>query len=226
MASSESKGEPVPRMKPASEAPGAPEPPSEASETPSEASETPSEASETPSETPEQAREAAMVRRAVRNLSVCSLFALAPSPLHGVGVFATKDIAAGTKTDLLWPVALRVGSEQIDRLPAAARATIGRVFPHARDLLPANGGHQLSVGSFLNHANRPNALLDEEGRLEVVTAVRGGHEILIDYRASPGWEHLLPASRTARRGRRGRARGRPPALPTIVPPPAAQADAP
>lgn len=215
---SESKGEPVPRVKPE-----APEASAEAPEPP----EVPAEASVEAPEAPEQqAREAAMVRRAVRNLSVCSLFALAPSPLHGVGVFATKDIAAGTKTDLLWPVALRVGSEQIDRLPAAARATIGRVFPHARDLLPANGGHQLSVGSFLNHANRPNALLDEEGRLEVVTAVRGGHEILIDYRASPGWEHLLPASRTARRGRRGRARGRPPALPTIVPPPAAPADAP
>lgn len=110
---------------------------------------------------------------------------LAPSAVHGIGVFALTDIPAGT-FDLFappcdWPA---VPVAEIDALP-----------PHARELvrtyclrdethyhLPAHGFRVRDLVMYLNHSAAPNLRsVDAGDYFEATRDIRGGEELTVDY---------------------------------------------
>ena len=107
-----------------------------------------------------------------------------PSPAHGLGVFATRPLAAGTR------VAEYTG-DRISHAEAAARyddassADVHTVLFTLDRRTVIDGATGDGVAHYLNHSCDPNceAFL-EDGRiyLETIRAVEGGTELTFDYR--------------------------------------------
>lgn len=96
----------------------------------------------------------------------------ARSPIHGWGLFAREDIAAG---------------ELIDESPLLILArTPGGMADHVYELLDGRRAAVLGDGVLANSADRPNARFDLDLEREVVTLtatddIAVGDEITIDY---------------------------------------------
>lgn len=110
---------------------------------------------------------------------------LAPSTIHGIGVFALADIPAGTR-DLFAPPQPWVPIQEAD---------VNALPPHARKLvetyclweagvyyLPPHGFRVVDVVTYLNHADTPNLRqVDGGDYFETTRDVPAGEELTIDY---------------------------------------------
>ncbi len=115
-----------------------------------------------------------------------TLIGLAPSPLHGIGVFALADIPAGT-ADLFSPAAgdwPGLPLAAIEGLPAHARKLIGTycLKDEEKVYLPPHGFKIVDLVLFLNHSGAPN-LRQMGGGDHFVTlrAIQAGEELTVDY---------------------------------------------
>ncbi len=112
---------------------------------------------------------------------------VAPSRIHGVGVFAGEAVAAGQVVWRYEPAFDRViADDERDAQPPAFRDYLDMYAYPSADL----GGKTLlscDHAKFLNHSEDPNT---EERRFESVArrAIAAGEEITCDYRAfCVGW---------------------------------------
>jgi SET domain-containing protein len=110
---------------------------------------------------------------------------LAPSPLHGVGVFALADIPAGT-ADLFAPPRpwVPVPEAAVDGLPAHARRLVETycLWDAGRYFLPPHGFRVIDLATFLNHSDDPNLRQVDGGDWFITTrGVTVGEELTIDY---------------------------------------------
>ena len=104
-----------------------------------------------------------------------------PSPIEGVGIFATAPIAAGTA---IWELSddldLLLTREQLARLPDLQRGFIERYgYPHMSQ--PQLTVLEFDNGRFMNHSPAPNT---DFTRPEVGYAIRdiaAGEELTCDY---------------------------------------------
>ena len=106
------------------------------------------------------------------------------SSIHGVGVIAIRDIPAGT-------LVFRGESE---RIVWVSRARVRRLPKALRDLyedFAALSGawlgvppslNRLSVGWYVNHADRPNLAAGDDGRFRALRRIPKGEELTADYR--------------------------------------------
>jgi hypothetical protein len=109
---------------------------------------------------------------------------VADSPIHGLGVFATRDFEPG---ELLERSPVLVIADEHEEL-VAGTALDGYCFTW-------DGGLAVGLGwtSLYNHSNHPNArywTMPEEGVIEVVahTRIRRGDEVLVTYNGDPDAE--------------------------------------
>lgn len=114
---------------------------------------------------------------------------IAPSPVHGIGIFAIKDMPKGTKlfADIMPEIfqldykVLRNNTPEyvhdavVQAYPRAAKGE-AFVYPLAR------------WAAFMNHSDDPNYDAIEDVLLKPVKA---GDEIFEDYRKIPGWEEVF-----------------------------------
>lgn len=106
------------------------------------------------------------------------------SRLHGVGVIAIRGIPAGTY----------VFRGESERVVWRSRAAVRRLAPALRSLYEDFGMvwgerigvppslNRLSVGWYVNHADRPNLEVDDDGRFFARRRIRPGEELTADYR--------------------------------------------
>jgi hypothetical protein len=104
-----------------------------------------------------------------------------PSPVHGAGVFATRDFAVGEVIERC-PV-LVISDEDEEHI--AGTALDGYCYTWEEGLALA-----LGFGSLYNHSTTPNArywTMPEEGLIEVVAhrPIAAGDEISINYNGDP-----------------------------------------
>lgn len=111
---------------------------------------------------------------------------LAPSPIHGIGVFALTDIPEGT-TDLFssgsgeWPA---VAVSTIKSLPAHTQKLIATYCLEDDDkiYLPPHGFKVIDLAHFLNHSDQPNLKQMDGGNYFItLRAIQAGEELTIDY---------------------------------------------
>jgi len=109
---------------------------------------------------------------------------IGPSRIHGVGVRAVRDIPAGTlvfegeSERVVW-----VSRAAVRRLPGAMRALyedFGMVSGDQIGVPPSL--NMLSVGWYVNHAERPNVEAGDDGRFRALRRIRTGEELTADYR--------------------------------------------
>ncbi len=110
---------------------------------------------------------------------------LGPSPGRGVGVFALRDIPAGTEP-------FRGDAAGTVRVPAAAVAAIAEeaVRRMYRDFCPLVDGayvapadfNAMGIAWYMNHADRPNVACGPGLRFAAARAIAPGEELTVDYR--------------------------------------------
>jgi SET domain-containing protein len=118
---------------------------------------------------------------------------LAPSPLEGLGVFASQTIPAGTLVWVLDPaVDLILTEAQLAERPQIYRQFMQRYAYFDRSLngYLLDGDH----ARFLNHAAEPNIDFRADGNGEARREIQPGEEILCDYSQFMENVVLLPSS--------------------------------
>ena len=116
----------------------------------------------------------------------CTVIGLAPSAIHGIGVFALADIPVG-KTDLFAPMAApwpAVPLSAIDGLPAHVRKLIDTycLQDDQTAYLPPHGFRIVDLVTFLNHADAPNLRQMDGGSYFIsIRDIPAGEELTIDY---------------------------------------------
>lgn len=107
-----------------------------------------------------------------------------PSPSHGLGVFTTRAVPAGTR--LLEYLGERISHAEAARRYYAAPSPDAFVLLFTVDRATViDGGVGGRAARYVNHSCRPNCLaFVEDGRIfiESVRAVRAGEELTYDYR--------------------------------------------
>ena len=118
---------------------------------------------------------------------------LQPSPLEGLGVFATSDIPRGTLIWVLDPaVDLIITEVQLAERPPVYRNYMQRYayFDRGLNAYLLDGDH----ARFLNHSSEPNLDFSAaDGSGVAVRDIRPGEEILCDYGQFMESVVLLPA---------------------------------
>jgi SET domain-containing protein len=111
---------------------------------------------------------------------------LAPSPVHGLGVFALIDIPAG-ESDLFAPMTAEwpaVPLAEIEGLPSHARKLIDTYCLQDAGMayLPPNGFKIIDLVVYLNHSDRPNLRqVDGGSSFVALRDIAAGEELFIDY---------------------------------------------
>lgn len=109
-----------------------------------------------------------------------------PSPLHGIGVFAIRDIPKGTK-DIFsegfgdW---IKVSKEEVDALPIHSRELIENhcLFDEDSYFIPEYGFKLVDLVIYLNHSETPNVKsLNDGEQFEALVDIKAGEELLVDY---------------------------------------------
>lgn len=113
---------------------------------------------------------------------------IAPSKIHGVGIFAIRDIAKGQKLYTeMFPQAYKIPYSSMNKL-----------FPYVREILLErnpqiiNGSHFLypdtKMQAYINHSDTPNYDAINDVMLE---DVKDGEEITEDYRKIENYEKIF-----------------------------------
>jgi hypothetical protein len=114
---------------------------------------------------------------------------IAPSKIHGVGVFAIKDIPKGTK----------LFADMVPKVFHIPYGSIKKLFPEVREQILerwpniVNGGAfawpDTNIQAFMNHSDEYNydSILDV-----TVNDVKKGEEITEDYRDIKNYEKVFP----------------------------------
>ena len=109
-----------------------------------------------------------------------------PSPLHGIGVFAIRDIPKGTK-DIFsegfgdW---IKVSKQEVDALPKHSRDLIENhcLFDEDHYFIPEYGFKLVDLVIYLNHSDTPNVQsLNDGEQFEALRDIQEGEELLVDY---------------------------------------------
>ncbi|MCX6331444.1 MAG: SET domain-containing protein [Bacteroidetes bacterium] len=109
-----------------------------------------------------------------------------PSPLHGIGVFAIRDIPKGTKNIFSegfgdW---IQVSKQEVDALPKHSRDLIENhcLFDDNNYFIPEYGFKLVDLVIYLNHSDTPNVVsLNEGEQFEALIDIKEGQELLVDY---------------------------------------------
>lgn len=124
-------------------------------------------------------------------------FVLAPSPLGGVGVFATHDISAGT---LLFNQNFEIRTMNVKDVPSPLLKYC--IYINDDECLCPERFDRMEIGWYINHSATPNiakkyavtnaqAVKNVKDRAFHATHdIKAGDEILIDYNSLDEPEHL------------------------------------
>ncbi|MCC6842263.1 MAG: SET domain-containing protein [Saprospiraceae bacterium] len=111
---------------------------------------------------------------------------LRPSSIHGIGVFAIRNIPKGcqnlfSKNPGDW---VELSKTEVEALPSASRDLVETycLFDREKYYIPANGFKEMDLSLFLNHADNPNVRSVNDGAFfEAIRDIEEGEEITIDY---------------------------------------------
>ena len=109
-----------------------------------------------------------------------------PSGIHGIGVFAVREIPAGCREIFSkemgeWTTVLR---KEVDELPAFAKDLVENycLYDEAHYFIPAAGFKTIDISLFLNHSDTPNIISVNEGEyFETTREIAKGEELFVDY---------------------------------------------
>ena len=111
---------------------------------------------------------------------------LKPSPVHGIGVFAIRDIPKGCQSIFSkgtggW---VRLSFEEVEQLPPHSRNLVETycLYDETHYFVPDYGFKLMDLVLYLNHSSTPNiASVNEGEEFEALRDIKEGEELLVDY---------------------------------------------
>ncbi|MDX1955221.1 MAG: SET domain-containing protein [Chitinophagaceae bacterium] len=112
--------------------------------------------------------------------------AIRPSPVEGIGVFALRDIPAGTRGLFSKGVGewIPVSKKEVAALPDHARALIENycLYDEENYFIADYGFKVMDLVNYLNHSDTPNLISIRDGEdFETTRLIHSGEELFIDY---------------------------------------------
>jgi len=109
-----------------------------------------------------------------------------PSPLHGIGVFAIRDIPKGTRDLFSQGVGewIKLTIAEVEALPKHSRDLVENhcLFDEDHYYVPDYGFKLVDLVVYLNHSDTPNVISINEGEyFEATRDIAAGEELLLDY---------------------------------------------
>lgn len=122
----------------------------------------------------------------LKELSEETFITLKPSLIHGIGVFALRDIPRGCKTLFSRNVGewIRVPIADIDQLPDQTRNMVETycLYDETHYYLPDYGFKVMDLVNYLNHSSTPNVISVNEGEyFESIRDIAEGEELFVNY---------------------------------------------
>lgn len=112
-------------------------------------------------------------------------FALRPSALSGIGVFATHDIPKGTR---VYTNTFKMRKLKANEIPDELRKYC--IYLENDECLCPERFDHMDVSWYMNHADEPNLVEVSEGHVIAARDIKEGDEITVDYNALGEPEHL------------------------------------
>jgi len=122
----------------------------------------------------------------LKELAASTYVMIKPSPLHGIGVFAIRDIPKGTSNIFSKGVGdwIKVSKEEVDALPQHSKDLIENhcLFDEDFYFIPDYGFKLVDLVIYLNHSETPNVIsLNDGEEFEAIRDIANGEELLVDY---------------------------------------------
>ena len=127
-----------------------------------------------------------IIKQLLKELAETTYVALKPSPIHGIGVFAIKDITAGCKKMFSSPKKnwIKLPKSKIKKLPRCSIDLIENycLWDDKNYYVPNYGFKIIDLVVFLNHSEVPNIKSAKNGNLfEAIRDIQSGEELFINY---------------------------------------------
>jgi SET domain-containing protein len=111
---------------------------------------------------------------------------LRSSPIHGIGVFAMKDIPEGCRTIFSKGVGewIKLSFAEVEQLPPHSRNQIETycLYDDENYFVPDYGFKLMDLVLYLNHSHEPNIIsLNEGEQFEALRDIKEGEELLVNY---------------------------------------------
>ncbi len=120
---------------------------------------------------------------------------LGVSPVHGIGVFAIRDILKGAKPlkSRLKMHEIKFNHAELSSLPQRVRKELDMFcyFDKLHMLVPAIGLNSMNMSVYLNHSKTPNLKMRKDGVLIALRDIQQDEELLMDYDDAFGEVHTF-----------------------------------
>ncbi len=120
---------------------------------------------------------------------------LGVSTIHGVGVFALRDIPKGTLPlqSMVSRKEKKFSRTKLKEIPKSVRKHLADfcLIESGRVFVPEIGMNAVNISIYLNHSKTPNLAFNKQDVLEALRDIARGEELTIDYDISFGEEHVF-----------------------------------
>jgi SET domain-containing protein len=111
---------------------------------------------------------------------------LKPSPVHGIGVFAIRNIPKGCRTIFSQNVGewIKLPVSDVEKLPAYSKSLIETYCLYDDDhyYVPDYGFKVMDMVNYLNHSSAPNVASVNDGEyFEATRDIAEGEELFVNY---------------------------------------------
>lgn len=122
----------------------------------------------------------------LKDLQQSTYVMIKPSPLHGIGVFAIRDIPKGTRDIFSQGVGewIKLTIAEVEALPKHSRDLVENhcLFDQDCYYVPDYGFKLVDLVIYLNHSDKPNVVSINDGEFfEAIIDIKAGEELLVDY---------------------------------------------
>ena len=122
----------------------------------------------------------------LKELAEETFVTLRPSTVHGIGVFALRDIPKGCITLFSKNVGnwIKVPISDIEKLPEASRNLVETycLYDETDYYLPDYGFKVMDLVNYLNHSSTPNVISVNDGEyFESLRDIAEGEELFVNY---------------------------------------------
>ena len=122
----------------------------------------------------------------LKQLAESTYVMIKASPVHGIGVFAIRDIPKGTQDIFSQGIGewIEVSKEEVEALPKHSRDLVENhcLFDEKSYFIPDYGFKLVDLVIYLNHSDSPNVVSINDGeRFEAIRDIAFGEELFVDY---------------------------------------------
>jgi SET domain-containing protein len=120
---------------------------------------------------------------------------LGVSPIHGIGVFAIRDIPKGVRplTSLLKIKEFSFSKKEIKKLPTSVQKEIRMFCYYDKDehLIPSIGLNSMNMAFYMNHSKTPNTQYLGNNKIVALRKIKTDEELFFDYDLAFKEEHFF-----------------------------------